>query len=84
WCSACVSLSLSSLRCFHCHFLEAGVCCFELFKSRVPAKSVLSVQETDERCLLRAVILHTVKKQICAHPSLPWVQTIMKKVKTTA
>uniref|UniRef100_A0A3Q0SIU1 C-C motif chemokine n=1 Tax=Amphilophus citrinellus TaxID=61819 RepID=A0A3Q0SIU1_AMPCI len=56
-------------------------CCFVFYPRRINKNLIRSYNLTDHRCAKAAVILVTKNsRQICADPSLSWVENIMKTV----
>ncbi|XP_053089210.1 C-C motif chemokine 3-like [Pangasianodon hypophthalmus] len=56
-------------------------CCFSYQTHRIPVKVITGYKETDQRCTKPGVIF-TLKsgRNVCADPSVEWVQNIMKKI----
>ncbi|XP_034383693.1 C-C motif chemokine 4-like [Cyclopterus lumpus] len=54
-------------------------CCFQFISTKLPRNRVVSYKFTDERCSMKGVSF-TMKNgaKICADPSEPWVESLIK------
>uniref|UniRef100_A0A3Q1G8W0 C-C motif chemokine n=1 Tax=Acanthochromis polyacanthus TaxID=80966 RepID=A0A3Q1G8W0_9TELE len=56
-------------------------CCFSYYSRRIRKDFIISYRITDNRCNKPGVILTTQGSvNICADPSLSWVQSIMRDI----
>ncbi|XP_053485877.1 C-C motif chemokine 3-like [Ictalurus furcatus] len=84
--SRCLLLVLLGLACLQSFTMAEHVnglteCCFSYQTHPIPVKRITAYKETEHRCTKPGVIF-TLKsgRQLCADPSVEWVQKHMKTV----